>query len=141
MQKALQQMNVHLHQAVSDLVGATGLRILDAIVKGERDPEALVKLRDDKLCKKTTQEELNKALQGDWQAEHSLFCGKLWRPIGTCSSRWPSAKLKWSNPWPRLSFPSSQSRKRPLRKIPKPRSHPQPSRRKSAFTRTKPGPA
>ncbi len=70
MQKALQQMNVHLHHAVSDLVGATGLRILDAIVKGERDAEALVKLRDDKLCKKTTPEELKKALQGDWKEEH-----------------------------------------------------------------------
>lgn len=70
MQKALQQMNVHLHHAVSDLVGATGLRILDAILQGERDPEALVKLRDDKLCKKTTPEELKKALQGDWKEEH-----------------------------------------------------------------------
>lgn len=70
MQKALQQMNVHLHHAVSDLVGATGLRILDAIVAGERDPEALVELRDDKLCKKTTKEELKQALQGDWKEEH-----------------------------------------------------------------------
>jgi hypothetical protein len=70
MQKALQQMNVHLHHAVSDLDGATGLRILDAIVAGKRDPEVLVQLRDDKLCKKTTKEELKKALQGDWKEEH-----------------------------------------------------------------------
>lgn len=70
MQKALQLMNVHLHHAVSDLVGATGLRILDAILSGERNPQELVKLRDDKLCKKTTKEELEKALQGDWREEH-----------------------------------------------------------------------
>jgi transposase len=70
MQKALQQMNVHLHHAVSDLVGATGLRILEAIVAGERNPQVLVQLRDDKLCKKTTKEEMEKALEGDWRAEH-----------------------------------------------------------------------
>jgi transposase len=70
MQKALQQMNVHLHHAVSDLVGATGLRILDAILAGGRDPKKLVELRDDKLCKKTTKEELEKALEGDWKEEH-----------------------------------------------------------------------
>ena len=51
MQKALQQMNVHLHHAVSDLNGATGLRILDAILAGERNPEELVKLRDEKLLR------------------------------------------------------------------------------------------
>lgn len=70
MQKALQQMNVHLHHAVSDLAGATGLRILDAILAGERNPEVLVELRDDKLCKKTTKEEMKKALHGDWKEEH-----------------------------------------------------------------------
>lgn len=36
-QKALDQMNVQLHHAVSDLTGETGLAILEAIVKGERD--------------------------------------------------------------------------------------------------------
>lgn len=70
MQKSLQQMNLHLHHAVSDLTGATGLRILDAILAGERDPEVLVELRDDKLCKKTTKEEMKQALQGDWKEEH-----------------------------------------------------------------------
>jgi transposase len=70
MQKALLQMNVHLHHGVSDLVGATGLRILDAILAGERDPKVLVQLRDDELCRKTTKEELEKALQGDWREEH-----------------------------------------------------------------------
>lgn len=69
MQKALQQMNVHLHHAVSDLTGDTGLRILDAILAGERDPKKLVELRDER-CSKTTREELEQALEGDWRAEH-----------------------------------------------------------------------
>jgi transposase len=94
MQKALQQMNVHLHHAVSDLVGATGLRVLDAILAGERDPEVLVQLRDDKLCKKTTKEEMKKALQGDWKAEHLFVLRQaletyrhLLKQIGECEQQ------------------------------------------------------
>lgn len=69
MQKALGQMNVQLHHAVSDLDGETGMRILEAILAGERDPENLAKLRDVQ-CSKTSPEELKAALQGDWRAEH-----------------------------------------------------------------------
>jgi transposase len=71
MQKALQQMNVHLHHVVSDLDGETGLRILDAILAGERDAGKLVLLRD-ALCRKSTPEEMVAALQGDWRSEHLL---------------------------------------------------------------------
>lgn len=69
MQQALNQMNLHLHHAVSDLNGETGLRILDAILAGERNPERLAQLRDVQ-CRKTTPEELAAALQGDWREEH-----------------------------------------------------------------------
>ena len=69
MQQALQQMNVHLHHAVSDLTGETGLRILEAILAGERDPKKLVELRDCQ-CSKTTAQELEAALKGDWREEH-----------------------------------------------------------------------
>jgi transposase len=69
MQKALQQMNILLHHVVSDLDGETGLRILDAIIAGERDPQNLVKLRDERI-KKSTPEEMAAALKGDWRPEH-----------------------------------------------------------------------
>ena len=41
MQKALMQMNVQVHHVVSDIMGVTGMRILRAIVAGERDPGVL----------------------------------------------------------------------------------------------------
>jgi transposase len=69
MQRSLDQMNVHLHHAVSDLDGETGLRILDAILSGQRDPKELVKLRDPRV-KKSTVPEMEAALQGDWREEH-----------------------------------------------------------------------
>jgi hypothetical protein len=67
MQKALLQMNVQLSQALSDVSGETGLRIIRAIVAGERDPQTLAGLRD-RGCKKTA-EEIGKALTGTWRAE------------------------------------------------------------------------
>jgi transposase len=67
-QKALDQMNVQLHHAVTDITGLTGLAILDAIVAGERDPEVLAGLRDYR-CKKS-EAEIAKALKGDWREEH-----------------------------------------------------------------------
>jgi transposase len=62
-------MNILLHHVVSDLDGQTGLRILDAMVAGERDPKELVKLRDERI-KKSTPEEMEAALEGDWRPEH-----------------------------------------------------------------------
>ena len=69
MQKALQQMNLHLHHAVSDITGLTGLRIIDAILSGQRDPQELVKLRDKRVLKSTPQQ-MQAALVGDYRAEH-----------------------------------------------------------------------
>jgi transposase len=71
MQKALNYMNIHLHHAVSALHGETGLRILDAILAGQRDPKELVKLRDPQITRSTV-EEMEEALKGDWR-EEELF--------------------------------------------------------------------
>ena len=70
MQKAYSQMNVHLHHAISDLTGVTGMAITDAILAGERDPARLAALADRRI--KASRETLIKALQGDWRAEHLL---------------------------------------------------------------------
>jgi len=68
MQKAMQEMGVPLHVVVSDVTGETGLRIIDAILEGQRDPKALVKLRDWRV-RKSTVAEMEAALQGEWREE------------------------------------------------------------------------
>jgi transposase len=68
MQKALQLMNVKLTVVVSDITGVTGLSIIRAIVAGERDPQTLARLRQ-RGCAKT-EEEIAKALQGNYRPEH-----------------------------------------------------------------------
>jgi len=68
MQKSLDQMNVRVHRAVSDIDGATGMAILRAIVEGERDAQKLAKLRDPH-CRKSEQE-IAEQLSGHWRADH-----------------------------------------------------------------------
>jgi transposase len=68
MQKALLQMNVQLSQAVTDVTGMTGQKIIRAIVAGIRDPEQLATLRDPGC--KHSEEEIEKALTGTWREEH-----------------------------------------------------------------------
>jgi len=46
MQKSLTFMNIQLNLVVSDITGVTGMRIIRAIVDGERKSEALAKMRD-----------------------------------------------------------------------------------------------
>ena len=75
MQKAMQEMGVHLHVVVSDVTGETGLRIIDAILKGERDPKELVKLRDWRV-RKSTMAQMEAALQGDWREELLFVLGQ-----------------------------------------------------------------
>ena len=49
MQKALELMNIKLHTVISDILGKTGMQILEAILSGERDPEALAALTDPRI--------------------------------------------------------------------------------------------
>ena len=68
MQKALMQMNVQLHHVVTDITGETGMRIIRAVVAGERDAAALATHRD-RRCH-ASQAEIAAALAGNWREEH-----------------------------------------------------------------------
>jgi transposase len=67
-QKALLQMNIQLSPVRSDVTGATGQRILRAIVAGERDPHTLAALRNYR-CQKDV-DEIALALTGPWREAH-----------------------------------------------------------------------
>ena len=68
MQKALTQMNVKLHQVISDITGKTGMEIVRAIVAGERDPHRLARLRDPRT--KADEATIARSLEGHWREEH-----------------------------------------------------------------------
>ncbi|MBA3814444.1 MAG: IS110 family transposase [Alphaproteobacteria bacterium] len=68
MQKALMQMNLQLHHVVSDITGATGIKIIRAIIAGEHQPAVLAQHRDIR-CKESS-ETIEKSLKGNYQEEH-----------------------------------------------------------------------
>jgi transposase len=68
MQKSLDQMNVRVHRAVSDLDGVTGMAIVRAIVAGERDAHRLAALRDARC--RHSEAEIAEQLTGHWRADH-----------------------------------------------------------------------
>ena len=69
MQKALERMNLKIHDVISDLTGVSGLKMVQAIVAGERNPVALLALCDPQI-QKNKAGQLRAALEGSWKAEH-----------------------------------------------------------------------
>jgi transposase len=81
MQKALQQMNIPLTQVLSDVTGVSGMAIIEAILKGERDPVKLAKLVDRRV--RATPATLQKALVGDYRQEHLFVLQQAFDLYGT----------------------------------------------------------
>jgi transposase len=73
MQKALTEMNIQLHKVISDITGVTGMRIIRAILDGERNLVKLAQMKDPRI--KKSKETIAKALEGDYRPEH-LFALK-----------------------------------------------------------------
>src|SRR4051794_2424982 len=79
MQKALELMNLKLTRVLGDVTGVTGLKIIRAILAGQRDPQELAKLRD-RRCKHSAAE-IAQALDGRYRPEHVTelrCCLSLW---------------------------------------------------------------
>jgi transposase len=73
MQEALFEMNVQLSNVISDITGESGLRIIEAILAGERNPEQLAALCSTRI--KASRQTVAKSLHGNWD-EALLFCLK-----------------------------------------------------------------
>jgi transposase len=67
MQKTLTEMNIQLSNVLSDLSGVSGMRILQAILDGKRDPRELAELADPQV--KASKEVIAKSLEGNWRQE------------------------------------------------------------------------
>ena len=69
MQKALERMNIKLHDVIASLAGVSGMAVVRAIVAGERSPQALLELCDIQIrCKK--EQAVIESLRGTWTDEH-----------------------------------------------------------------------
>jgi hypothetical protein len=69
MQKALERMNIKFHDVISDVTGVSGMRVMRAILDGERDPQKLLAMCDPQIRKKKAKRVVE-SLHGTWCEEH-----------------------------------------------------------------------
>lgn len=69
MQKAFDCMNVKLHNVISELTGASGMRIIKSILSGERNPEKLALLCESSILKKK-KELIIDSLEGNYRRDY-----------------------------------------------------------------------
>lgn len=69
LQKALDLMNLKIHNVISDLSGSSGIKIIKAIIDGERDANKLVLLCDPQILKKK-KEQVILSLEGNYEDEY-----------------------------------------------------------------------
>src|SRR3954466_12984814 len=92
-QKALIEMNLQLHHVVSDITGATGMRIIRAIVAGERNPAVLATYRDVR-CHSPI-ETIRAALVGNDRDEHLFALTHRWNSTTPTRPRCSTATGNW----------------------------------------------
>jgi transposase len=81
MQKYLELMNIKLRNVISQIHGSSGLRVIEAILSGERDAEKLPGLCHERIQNKK-REEVKKALRGNYNTRYLLLLKEnlhLWK--------------------------------------------------------------
>lgn len=125
MQKSLIQMNLLLHNVISDITGTTGRKIIQSILDGERDPLVLAAHRNPRI--KATTDEIVRSLQGDYRQEHLFTLRQAVeahdffdRQIRSCDERILDALAGFEPKLPPDAEPpnSTSSRRKPPRNEP-----------------------
>jgi transposase len=113
MQKAFTLMNLRLPQVLSQIMGASGRRIIEAILTGERDAEKLVLLCDKQILKHK-REDVIRSLEGNYKEEYLFMLAQAYKAWGFYNSLIEECDTKiddWLN--------KSNSGKEPLGKVSK----------------------
>jgi transposase len=117
MQKALDLMNLKLHLVISDITGVSGLRIIHAILKGERNPKKLAALREPGC--KNSEETIAKALMGNYRDEHLFALGQAvelfeeyGKKLNACDEKVAAALAVFEKKGDRSNLPKKSSSRR-----------------------------
>lgn len=85
MQKSLELMNVKLAEVLSNIVGISGIKMIEDILAGERDPDTLASYAD-KRCK-SSKEEIMAAVEGTWDDDHMFALSMAYEDYRTSQSK------------------------------------------------------
>ncbi len=77
MQKAMEMMNIKLHTVIRDITGKTGIKIVEAIIKGERCAENFIVYVDKNI--RADHATIVKSLQGNWRSEQLFILEDCYR--------------------------------------------------------------
>jgi len=70
-QKTLEDANIKLDSVITDIIGVSGRKMIEALIAGERDPAKLASLADPRL--KASQQTLRQVLRGRVTAQHRFL--------------------------------------------------------------------
>ena len=117
MQKAMDAMNIKLHNVISQIQGVSGLRIVRAILAGERDPATLAALCEGQILR-TKRDRVIASLRGNYKSEHLFALQQaleLWeiyqQKISECDQRINALLTTIAEALPPPSMPASRKRK------------------------------
>lgn len=83
MQKALELMNLKIHDVISDLVGVSGQRLILKILEGVRESEILLECCEEQILNKKEQR-MREALEGTWAEQHLFALRQAWEAWEFC---------------------------------------------------------
>lgn len=92
MQKTLRLLNVRLELVISDITGVSGLKIIKAIIDGQRDANALASLAH--FGVKKTKEQIAAALLGNWREEQLFILEDLFEQYLSIQARIQKTEAK-----------------------------------------------
>ncbi len=127
MQQALERMNIKFHDVIRDLTGVSGMKVLKAILEGERQAERLLLLCDPQIQKKK-KEPVLESLQGVWADEHLFALGQavaIWefyqKLLAECDQQIEAVLKELAGPptaWPAPETSPPSPAKRPSKNAP-----------------------
>ena len=85
MQKALELMNVKLSEVLSNIVGQSGIKMIEDILAGERDPGTLASYADSRC--KSTKEAIMAAMEGTWDDDYMFALSMAYDDYKTAQSK------------------------------------------------------
>lgn len=103
----MQQMKIKLTLVLSDITGKSGIRIIEAILAGERNPDKLADMAD--LQCKTPKGEIAKALEGNWEEDLVFVLRQNYDTFKHFCTQLDRCDTELENSW-KLSYGGCRSR-------------------------------
>lgn len=78
-------MNVKLTEVLSNIVGMSGLKMIEDILRGERDADVLASYADSRC--KASKEEIIAAVEGTWDNDHMFALSMAYEDYKTAQAK------------------------------------------------------